>query len=329
MDSIGRRDFLGRCLGLGVIGGASISPGVSRAQQSVPIVGFLHYGSRLRTASLVSAFWQRLNQAGFSENRNIAAVYGWGEGHDERLPALAFDLLQRGASIIVAGGAPSAAAARRSTATIPIIFVAASAPVGGEFDLNLPEKNITGVSLASPDLLAARFQALLKLAPAVRSVAALVNPQTPNIDVQLQYLSDEATRRGIAARIINASGEAELAAALGEIAQRRQDALLVANDGFLNGGRAQLVAATSRMPAAFANREFVEAGGLLSYGPSLTAAYQQAGAYAARILKGEKPVDLPIEHPFEMEVALNAAAAAALGLPIPSELLAVASEVIK
>ena len=172
---------------------------------------------------------------------------------------------------------------------------------------------------------------MLKLAPAVRSVAALVNPQMPNIDVQLQYLSDEAKRRGIDARIINASGEAEFAAAFGEIAQRRQDALLVANDGFLNGGRARLVAAatTSRMPAAFANREFVEAGGLLSYGPSLTAAYQQAGTYAARILKGEKPADLPIEHPFEMEVALNAAAAAALGLPIPPELLAAASEVIK
>ena len=135
MDPVGRRDFLARFLGLGVIGGAMISPGVGRAQQSVPVIGFLHYGSRLRAGALVSALWQGLNEAGFSENRNIAAAYAWGEGHDERLPALALDLLQRGASIIVAGGAPSVAAARRSTETIPIIFVAASAPFGGEFDL--------------------------------------------------------------------------------------------------------------------------------------------------------------------------------------------------
>ena len=305
--------------------------GCQPAQPSAPVIGFLHYGSPSRAGSLVSAFWQGLNQAGFLENRNIAAVYGWGEGHDERLPALALDLLQHGASIIVAGGAASVAAARRSTATTPIVFVAASAPAGDGFDLNHPQGKTTGISLATPDLLAERFRALLKLVPAVRSVAALVNPQTPNIEVQLQYLADEAKRRGISTEIINASAEVEFAAALGEIAQRRQDALLVANDGFLNGGRARLVAVstTTRMPAAFANRQFVEAGGLLSYGPSLTAAYRQAGAYVGRILKGEKPVDLPIENPFEMELALNAKAAASLGLQIPPELLAAASEVIK
>lgn len=159
----------------------------------------------------------------------------------------------------------------------------------------------------------------------------LVNPQTPNIEVQLQYVSDEAKRRGFLAQVINASDDNAFAAALNEIAQRRQEALVVANDGFLNGERERLIAVTktNRIPAAFANREFVEAGGLLSYGPSLTEAYRQAGAYAVRILKGEKPTDLPIENPFEMELAVNATVAASLGLDIPQALLAVASEVIK
>jgi putative ABC transport system substrate-binding protein len=180
-------------------------------------------------------------------------------------------------------------------------------------------------------LLAERFRALLKLAPAATSAAVLVNPQTPNIDVQLGYLSDEAREHGIRTEIANASAEADFAAALGEIARGRQDALLVANDGFLNSGRARLVAlaAQSRMPAAFANREFVEAGGLLSYGPSLIAAYRQAGGYAARILKGEKPADLPVEHPLDMELALNAKTAGSLGLEIPPGLSATASEVIR
>jgi putative ABC transport system substrate-binding protein len=159
---------------------------------------------------------------------------------------------------------------------------------------------------------------------------ALVNPKALNIDVQLQYLRDEAKRHGIYLQPLNASVESEFAAALAEIGQREQDALLAANDAFLNSGRDRLVAVTraSKLPAAFANREFVEAGGLLSYGPSFIEAYEQAGDYAGRILKGEKPAELAIQHPLEMEVALNIQAAKALGLEIPPPLRAAAAEVI-
>lgn len=329
--AIRRMAFLRRREFLGLVGGTVISAGVGRGEPSPPVIGFLHSGSPLRAGPEVSAFWQGLNQAGFEENRNVAALQAWGDGHDARLPALARDLLHRGASIIVAGGAGSVVAAKQSTDRIPIVFVAASAAPSGGFDLDRPTGNITGVSVASPDLLAERFRALLKLAPAVRSAAVLVNPKTPNIDVQLGYLSDEAKEHGIRTAVVHASGEADFAAALGEIARARQDALVVANDGFLNSGRAQLVAlaAQSRMPAAFANREFVEAGGLLSYGPSLIAAYRQAGGCAARILKGEKPADMPIEHPLDMELALNAKTAGSLGLEIPHGLAAAAGEVIR
>lgn len=320
-----RRQFLR------LVGGLALWPRVGRTQQSIPIIGFLHYGSKTLASPQVSAFWQGLNQAGLVENRNVAMIYRWGEGHPERLPALALDLSRQGVSIIVAGGASSVVAARRATERIPIIFVAASDLAGSGFDLTHPYGNATGVSLASPDLLAERFQTLLKLAPALKSVAVLVNPQTANIDVQLQYLSDAAKRRGVQTQVLDVSGETDFAAAFGEIARRRQEALVVGNDGVLNGGRDRLVALTrtDSIPAAFANREFVEAGGLMSYGPSLLEAYRQAGAYAGRILKGEKPADLPVQNPLEMELALNAQAAKSLGLEIPPALLAAASEVIK
>lgn len=331
LKAIGRVGVLRRREFLGLLGGAALSPAIGRAQQSSPVIGFLYSGSSSRAEPKVSAFWQGLNEAGFEDNHNVAAIYAFGDGRDERLPTLALDLLHRGASIIVAGGAASVVAARQSTTRTPIVFIAASAPPGGGLDLNRPNGNITGISVATPDLLAERFRSLLKLAPAAKSAAVLVNPQTPNIDVQLGYLNDEAKKHGIRAEVSNASTEADFAAALSAIARTRQDVLLVANDGFLNSGRTRLVAlaTTNRMPAAFANREFVETGGLLSYGPSLIAAYQQAGGYAARILKGEKPADMPIANPLDMELALNAKTAGSLGLEIPSGLLAAASEVIR
>jgi putative tryptophan/tyrosine transport system substrate-binding protein len=316
---------------LGLIGGLVLSPRVSRAKQSLPIIGFLHYGSITHSAPQVSAFSQGLNQAGFVENRNIAISYSWGDGNNERLSALALDLLRQKVSIIIAGGAPSVAAVRQVSGNVPTVFVAASGPAGGGPNLDHPEGNITGISLASPDLLAERFQTLLKLIPAEKSVAVLVNPQTPNIDVQLGYFSDEAKRRGIHARVIRASDGADFGAALDKMTQQGPEALVVGNDSFLNGGRDRLVALTrtNKIPAAFANREFVEGGGLMSYGPSLIEAYRQAGTYAGRILNGEKPADLPIENPLEMEFALNAQVAKSLGLDVSPTLLAVASEVVR
>ena len=326
----GRRRLLGRRLFLGLLGARAMAPRSGRAQGPVPIIGFLHDGAPTFAGPLVAALWRALNRAGFAEDRNIAATYRWGAGNDERLAAFAVDLCRQGISILVAGGARAAAAAGQASEKIPIVFVAASSPAGGGFSLDRPDGNATGVNLASPELLAERFQTLLKIVPAARSVSALINPQAPNIDVQLQYLSDATQRRGIHLQRLNASGEADFAAALAEIANRPQDALLVANDAFLNSGRDRLVAVTrtNKLPAAFANREFVEAGGLISYGPSLIEAYEQAGAYAGRILKGEKPTALAIQHPLEMEVALNAQAAKALGLEIAPALRAAAGEVI-
>ncbi len=318
---------------LGLLGSAALWPRAARAQQPMRVIGFLHSGSVTAARPEVSAFWQGMNEAGFAEHRNVTVEYRWADGHDELLPMLAADLVRLGAAAIFAGGSRSVMAAQRATATVPIVFVAASDPVRSGFvaSLDYPAGNITGVSLASPELLAKRFQFLHQLAPSLMSVAALVNPETPNIDVQLQYLNDESKRVGIHTQVVNASGETDFAAALDVIAQRQEDALVVANDGFLNSQRDRLVALATHdgIPAAFANREFVEAGGLMSYGPSLIEAYQQAGIYVGRILKGEKAADLPVENPLELELAINAKAAKSLGLEIPPALLATASEVIK
>jgi putative ABC transport system substrate-binding protein len=299
----------------------------------MPAIGFLLTGSVASTGPELAAFWQGIGAAGLVERRNIASNYRWADGHDERLPILATDLVRQGASVIVAGGAQAAVAAQRAAANTPIVFVVASDPVDSGFvdSVRHPGGSMTGVSLASPELLAKRLQVLHQLAPGLMSFAALVNPEAANIDVQLQYLSDEANRLGVHVQIVNASGETDLAAALDAIAQRPANALVVANDGFLNSQRDRLVALTmgGHMPAAFSNREFVEAGGLMSYGPSLLEAYRQAGAYAGRILQGEKAADLPVENPIELELAINAKAAQSLGLEISPAMLAAASEVVK
>jgi putative ABC transport system substrate-binding protein len=325
--SIGRRQLLG------LAGCVALWPRALRAQQPIPTIGFLLTGSVASTRPELAAFWQGIGAAGFVERRNIASNYRWADGHDERLPMLAADLVRQGASVIVAGGAQAAVAAQRTAAAAPIVFVVASDPVDSGFvdSVRHPGGNMTGVSLASPELLAKRLQVLHQLAPSLRSFTALVNPEAANIDVQLQYLSDEANRLGAHVQVVNASAEADLGAALDAIARRPANALVVANDGFLNSQRDRVVTLTmgGHMPAAFANREFVEAGGLMSYGPSLLEAYRQAGAYAGRILQGEKSADLPVENPIELELAINAKTAQSLGLEISPAMLAAASEVVK
>jgi putative ABC transport system substrate-binding protein len=324
---IGRRQLLG------LAASVALWPRAVTAQQPIPAIGFLLTGSVASSRPELAAFWQGIGEADFVEHRNIASDYRWADGHDERLTVLATDLVRQGVSVIVAGGAQAVAAAKRATATIPIVFVAASDPVRSGFvdSLGHPGGNATGISLASPELLATRLQVLHQLAPSLMSAAALVNPETPNIDVQLQYLNDEAKRLAIRVQVVNASGGADFGAALDAIAQRRMDALVVANDGFFNSQRDRLVALTaqSRIPAAFANREFVEAGGLMSYGPSLIEAYRRAGTYAGRILKGEKSAELPVANPIELELAINAKTAQSFGLEIPPAMLAAAGEVLK
>lgn len=323
---IRRRELLGLAAGL------AYWPRGAIAQQPMPMVGFLLDGPT-RSREQLAAFWQAMSGAGFAEHGNIASDYRWADGHDERLPMLAADLVRQGPSIIIAGGTQAVMAAKQASATIPIVFVAASDPVhsGLVDDLNRPGGNVTGISLAAPELLVQRFQIMHQLASGFTNMTVLVNPELPNVGVQLQYLDDESKRVGVHVQIVNASGEGDFGSALDEIARHRDAALVVGNDGFLNSERDRLVALTTHdgIPAAFANREFVEAGGLMSYGPSMIEAYRQAGAYAGRILKGERPADLPVVYPIELELAINAKVAKSLGFAIPPALLGAASEVIK
>ena len=318
---------------VGLLGGAALWALAARAQQPRPLIGFLHTASFTDTQSEVLAFWTGMEQSGFVEHRNIAIEYRWAEGRYEILPTLAMDLVHQDVAVIVAGGGDnSVTAAKRATGRIPIVFVSGSDPVRSRFvaSLSHPGGNITGVSFSSTELLAKRFEVLHELAPHL-NVTALVNPGNPNFAVQLQYLTEAGQRTGIPIQIVNSTGELDFGPALDEVIQRRDAALLVANDGFLNSQRDRLVALTKRyaIPAAFGNREFVEAGGLMSYGPSLLEAYQQASLYVGRILKGEKPADLPVQHPIEFELVINHKTARSLGIKIPPALLAIADEVIE
>ncbi len=318
---------------LGLLGSVAFWPLAARAQHRVPVIGYLHDASFTSAHPQVFAFWAGMEHAGFAEHRNIAVEYRWADGRYELLPSLAMDLVRQDVAVIVAGGGDnSVMAAKRATETIPIVFVSSSDPVrsGIVASLSQPGGNITGVSLASTELLAKRLEVLHELVPQL-SVTALVNPGNPDIAVQLQYLTEAGQRIGISIQIVNAAGEADFGPALDEVAQRREAALLVANDGFLNSQRDRLVALTTRyaIPAAFGNREFVEAGGLMSYGPSLVEAYRQAGIYVGRILKGAKPADLPVQHPIEFELVINLKTAKSLDLKIPSALLGVTNDVIE
>ena len=318
---------------LGLLSGVAFWPSNAQAQQLKPLIGFLHTASYADARPEVVAFWAGMEGAGFTEQSDVAVQYCWADGNSEILPSLAMSLVNRGVAVIVAGGGDnSVTAAQRATGTIPIVFVSGSDPIRSKIvaSLSHPGANITGVSVASPELLVKRFEVLHELAPHL-SVTALVNPGNPNIAVQLQYLTEAAKRIGIEIEVVNASREADFRPALDEVVKRREAALLVANDGFLNGQHERLVALTNgyAIPAAFGNREFVEAGGLMSYGPSLVEAYQQAGIYVGRILKGEKPADLPIQHPIEFELVISRKTAKSLGLNIPPALLAIADEVIE
>jgi putative tryptophan/tyrosine transport system substrate-binding protein len=317
---------------LGLLGSSAWTL-AARAQQLRPAIGFLHSASFAGTRPEVLAFWAGMEQAGFAEQRNIAVEYRWADGHYELLPGLAMDLVRQDVAVIVAGGGDnSITAAKQATEMLPIVFVSSSDPVrsGIVKSLSHPGGNITGVSLGSAELLAKRFEVLHELAPRL-SITALVNPGNPDFAVQLQYLTEAAKRIGIPTEILNASREGDFGPALDEVVRRREAALLVANDDFFNSQQDRLVALTTRyaIPAAFGNREFVEAGGLMSYGPSLVEAYQQAAIYVGRILKGEKPADLPVQHPIEFELVINRKTAKSLGLQIPSALLSAANDVIE
>jgi len=324
-----RREFIT------LLGGAVTWPLAGRAQQAAtPVIGYLHSGSAGPYAHLVAAFRQGLTETGYVEGKNVAIEYRWAEGRYDRLPSLAADLVGHHVALIVAqGGDPSISAAKSATATIPVVFTSSSDPVrlGLVASLNRPGGNVTGFWLFTSLLGTKRLELVRQLLPANSLVAVLVNPDNPNARLDTAQLEDAARALGQPISFVRARTETEIDAAFATLAERRVAALLVNTDPFFLARPAQfvLLAARNRIPAIYAQREFVAAGGLISYGASLADGYRQVGIYAGRILKGERPADLPIVQPTKFEIAINLKTAKALGLDIPPTLLAIADEVIE
>jgi len=323
-----RRDFFS------LLGGAAAWPIAVRAQQpGVPVVGWLSSGTPTYSADSLAAFNRGLRDSGYFEGRNVTIEYRWAEFRYDRLPAIAADLVQRQVAVIATnGGSPSPLAARSATTTIPIVFVMGTDPVkaGLVASLNRPGGNLTGVSNLNIEVGPKRLQLLHKLAPG-RDIALLVNPADPNTENQLRELRGAARALGLEPQILYARAEADLEAVFAALAYGRPRALVIGTDPFLNGHGAQLagLAARHAIPTMALFREFAAAGGLVSYGPNLADAYRYSGTYVGRIMKGEKPADLPVIQSTKFELVVNLKAARALGLTISREMLLVADEVIE
>ena len=328
--TIGRRELLA------ALGGAAAAwPLAARAQQpAMPVIGYLHSGSSAPYAHLVAAFRQSLKETGYVEGESVAIEYRWAEGHYDRLPALAADLVGRHVALLVAqGGDPPVLAAKAATATIPIVFTLSSDPVklGLVASVNRPGGNVTGWWGYTSLLGTKRLELMQQLLPANTSITVLINPDNPNADIDTPELQGAARALGQSISFVKARSEAEIDAVFATLGERRAPALLVNTDPFFLARRAQFVALAARhgVPAVYAQREFVTAGGLISYGASLADGYRQVGIYAGRILKGERAADLPVVQPSKFEMAINLKTAKTLGLDVPDRLLALADEVIE
>jgi ABC-type uncharacterized transport system substrate-binding protein len=325
-----RREFIT------LLGGAAAPwPLVARAQQpAMPVVGFLGTASAGPFAHLVAGLRRGLQETGFIEGRNVAIEYRWAEGQYDRVPALAADLVRREVAVIVTvGGEPSVAAAKAATATIPIVFNTGTDPVklGLVASLARPGGNLTGVNIFTTELTEKRLGLLRDLVPAATTIAVLLNPNFS--EAAANVLESEGAAKAIGKQVVifNASSDAEIETAFANIVQAQCRALLVGADPFFNSRRGLIVALAARhaIPAIYEWREFAEAGGLISYGTSLVEAYRQQGIYAGRILKGEKPAELPVVQLSKFELVINLNTSKALGLAIPPGVLAIADEVIE
>jgi putative tryptophan/tyrosine transport system substrate-binding protein len=325
-----RREFIT------ALGGAAMAwPLAARGQQpAMPVVGFLRGTSANASADLVAALRRGLTGAGYTEGQNIAIEYRWAENRDERLPELAADLVRRQCALIIAAGDAAAQAAKMATMTIPIVFATGEDPVkvGLVSRLNRPGGNITGISFYnSADLEPKQLELLREVVPKAAVIGVLINPAMAAAQSQESDAQVAARALGLQLFVVNAGSERDFDTAFAALAQHRVEALLIAGNALFTGQRDRLVALAARyaLPTIYPLREFVAAGGMMSYGGSLTDAYRQVGVYAGRILKGEKPADLPVTLPTKFELVINLKTAKALGLEITPTLFARADEVIE
>jgi putative ABC transport system substrate-binding protein len=316
-------------------GGAAAWPVAARAQQpTMPVIGLLHPGSPEANARFVAGFHKGLAETGYVEGRNILIEYRWGHGESTRLPELAADLIRRAANVIVTpGGVAAALAAKAATATIPIVFVIGVDPVqaGLVVSLNRPGGNVTGITSMNSGLAAKQLGLLHQLLQRDARFVVLVNSSNPQIRLAVADVKAAAAAMGQPLDIVTAKTNREITPAFKEAVQKRADAILISPDPLFSSRPVQLatLAARHAMPAIYALREFAEAGGLMSYGSNFTDLFHQAGTYTGRVLKGEKPADLPILQATNFELVLNLQTAEALGLTVPPTLLALADEVIE
>jgi ABC-type uncharacterized transport system substrate-binding protein len=314
---------------------AAALPLAVRAQQpKTPIIGWLSTRSPAEAASVLQAFRQGLGETGYFEGKNVTIEYRWAEGQYDRLPALAAELVHLGVAVIAAtGGEPSPLAAKAATATIPIVFTAGGDPVehGLVASLNHPGGNLTGTTIMGLQMGPKRLDLVRQLVPNATTVALLTNPAMSAALPEVRDVQEAGRAIGMQINVLNAGTESEINSAFTTIAERRNDALIIGTDPFLLGQRDLLVrlAAQHKIPTIYFLREFVEAGGLLSYGPNIANGYRQAGVYTGQILSGASPATLPVLQPTQFVLHLNLKTAKALGLTVPDKLLALADEVIE
>jgi len=329
---IGRREFIA------ALGGAAAWPFGARGQQAVlPVIGFLNSGSSNSSSAApqnTAAFRRGLNEGGYVEGKNVAIEYRWAENRYDRLPELAADLVRHRVAVIVAtGGPPAGLAAKAATATIPIVFLMGADPVklGLVTSFNRPEANVTGVSFLIATLGPKRLELMRELVPRSGLIALIMNPNNPASQAELVDVQTAATALAQNLLVLKIATEHDFEPAFATLAEKRADALLISSDGLFTDRRAQIVemAARNAIPALYPLREFVDVGGLLSYGTSLTDAYRQVGVYTAQMLKGAKPADLPVIQPTKFELVINLKTARTLGIEIPSKFLVAAADIIE
>jgi putative ABC transport system substrate-binding protein len=326
--SMRRREFIT------LLGGAAVTwPFTVRAQPELPVIGLLNSTSAEAYATRIAAFRQGLSETGYIEGRNVMIEYRWANGQYDRLPGMAADLVRRKVAVIAAITTPSALAAKAATATIPIVFEMGTDPVavGLVESLSRPGGNLTGVSLLSVELASKRLELLHEIVPTATIVAALLNPTNPNAETLSRELQAAARTLGLQLHVLHASAEGDFDMVFATILKLRAGGVMIGSDPFFNGRSKQLaeLALHYAVPTIYQYRAFAAAGGLMSYGSSFTEPLRQTGAYTGRILKGEKPADLPVQQSTKVELIINLKTAKTLGITVPPQIVARADEVIE